>query len=95
MAVHKGTIEVEGTAPNALTWRLGVRGDGEALLTVGPGEKVQQRGGLRRGTALGGLVALNSNQEFPVLASEPEPTFYIPFEESALEVCTDLRYDNL
>jgi hypothetical protein len=44
-ALHEGFIEVEGTPPNALTWRLGVRGDGEAFLTVGPGEKVEWRTG--------------------------------------------------
>ena len=46
MALHEGFIQVEGIAPNALTWRLGVRGNGEALLTVGPGEKVQRMGNL-------------------------------------------------
>jgi hypothetical protein len=51
MAVHEGFIEVEGTAPNALTWRLGVRRDGEALLTVGPGERVQRSGDSRGAVA--------------------------------------------
>jgi hypothetical protein len=50
-ALHEGFIEVEGTAPNALTWRLGVRENGEALLTVGPGEKVQRRGNSRGAVA--------------------------------------------
>ena len=42
-------VEVEGTAPDGLIWQLGVREDGEALLTVGPGEKVLRRGNLRGG----------------------------------------------
>jgi hypothetical protein len=50
-ALHEGFIQVEGTAPDALTWRLGVRGDGEALLTIGPGERVQRRGDLRGAAA--------------------------------------------
>jgi hypothetical protein len=41
-ALHEGFIQVQGTAPNDLTWRLGVRGNGEALLAVGPGEKVER-----------------------------------------------------
>jgi hypothetical protein len=43
MAIHAGTVEVEGTAPDGLTWRLGVKANGEALLTVGPGEKILPR----------------------------------------------------
>jgi hypothetical protein len=38
--LHKGTIEVKGTAPDGLIWRLGVRKDGTALLTIGPGERI-------------------------------------------------------
>jgi 5-methylcytosine-specific restriction endonuclease McrA len=40
MAIHEGTVEVDGEAPNCLFWRLGVNEDGEALLTVGPGERI-------------------------------------------------------
>ena len=33
-------IEVTGTAPDRLTWRIGIKPDGTALMVVGPGEKV-------------------------------------------------------
>jgi hypothetical protein len=41
-AIHEGTVEVEGPAPDGLIWRLGVNADGEALLTVGPGERIMK-----------------------------------------------------
>jgi hypothetical protein len=43
-AIHGGTVEVDGTAPDGLIWRLGVRKNGKALLTVGPGEQILQPG---------------------------------------------------
>lgn len=43
MAIHAGTVEVEGTAPDGLIWRLGVKANGEVLLTIGPGEKILPR----------------------------------------------------
>jgi hypothetical protein len=39
-AVHEGWVDIEGTAPDHLTWRLGVARDGQARLTIGPGERV-------------------------------------------------------
>jgi len=33
-------IEITGTAPDRLTWRIGIKPDGSALMVVGPGEKV-------------------------------------------------------
>jgi hypothetical protein len=47
-AIHGGTVEVDGTAPDGLIWRLGVRPNGEALLTIGPGERMLERGELGR-----------------------------------------------
>jgi hypothetical protein len=42
-------VTVEGTAPDNLIWRLGVMENGEALLTVGPGERVLPGEKLRDG----------------------------------------------
>jgi hypothetical protein len=47
-ALHGGTVEVIGTAPDRLIWRLGVRKDGTALLTIGPGERILEEDGKRR-----------------------------------------------
>jgi hypothetical protein len=46
--LHKGTIEVKGKAPDGLIWRLGVRKDGTALLTIGPGEQLLEEDGVKR-----------------------------------------------
>jgi hypothetical protein len=42
--IHEGRIEVEGTAPHNLFWRLGIEKNEEPLLTIGPGEKILERG---------------------------------------------------
>jgi hypothetical protein len=46
--LHKGTIEVKGMAPDGLIWRPGVRKDGTALLTIGPGERILEEDGKKR-----------------------------------------------
>ena len=38
--VHELRINVTGIAPHALTWELGLRSDGSALMVVGPGERI-------------------------------------------------------
>jgi hypothetical protein len=44
-AIHRGTVEVQGTAPDGLIRRAGVQKDGAAVLTIGPGERILEEDG--------------------------------------------------
>jgi hypothetical protein len=39
--VHRGRIRVRGTAPNKLTWELGINRYGDPVMVIGPGEAVK------------------------------------------------------